>query len=219
MDLGAGPVLAFDTSGPCCAVALLLGATHVERCEDLGRGQAERLFPLVEDVLAETCTAWADLAGIGVGSGPGNFTGIRIAVAAARGLALSLDIPAIGVSRLEAQALGLPRPVLSTVSAPRGGIYLQEFTEEGPANPRLCLDGELSAQRFTPGLACVGAAAPQLAALTCGPVCDARFPLADAIARIAAGADPAACALRPAPLYLRGADAAPASDAPPRMLQ
>ena len=57
-------------------------------------------MPLLEDVLAEAGIGWRDLAAIGVGTGPGNFTGVRISVAAARGLALGLGIPAIGVTRL-----------------------------------------------------------------------------------------------------------------------
>ncbi|MCA8879899.1 MAG: tRNA (adenosine(37)-N6)-threonylcarbamoyltransferase complex dimerization subunit type 1 TsaB [Rhodobacteraceae bacterium] len=217
MDLGAGPVLAFDTSGPCCAVALLLGATHVERCEDLGRGQAERLFPLVEDVLAETCTAWADLAGIGVGSGPGNFTGIRIAVAAARGLSLALGRPAVGVSRLEAQALDLPRPVVSTVAAPRGALYLQTFDAAGSSQPVMLTSEDIATARLPATAAVTGDAADRIAAVTGGPVAPPVFPLAVAIARIARQrlGQPA---MRPAPLYLRPADAAPSRDAAPRLI-
>ena len=135
----AGPVLAFDTSGPFVTAALVadtgvLALAH----EDLARGQAERLFPLLDAMLAGAGLGWRDLAGIGVGIGPGNFTGIRIAVAAARGLALSLGRPAIGVSRLEAQALDLPRPLVSTMAAPRGTVYFQTFTDSGASAPESC---------------------------------------------------------------------------------
>ena len=92
-------VLGFDTSAAHCAAALLRGdAILAHRHEEMGKGQAERLFPLLEDLLSEAGLTWRDLHVIGVGIGPGNFTGIRIAVAAARGLALSLGIPAIGIS-------------------------------------------------------------------------------------------------------------------------
>ncbi|PJE34371.1 tRNA (adenosine(37)-N6)-threonylcarbamoyltransferase complex dimerization subunit type 1 TsaB, partial [Pseudooceanicola lipolyticus] len=82
-------ILAFDTSAAHCAAALLSGdrllASHAEA---MSRGQAERLLPLLEDMLDRAGLGWRDLDAIGVGTGPGNFTGIRIAVSAARGLAL-----------------------------------------------------------------------------------------------------------------------------------
>jgi tRNA threonylcarbamoyladenosine biosynthesis protein TsaB len=68
-------------------------------------------MPMLDAVLAEAGKDWRDLTALGVGVGPGNFTGIRLAVAAARGLALGLRIPAVGVSVFEARAHGLPRPL------------------------------------------------------------------------------------------------------------
>ena len=98
-------VLGFDTSAAHCAAAVVCGdRVLAERAEPMTKGQAERLFPLLEELLAEAGLAWSDLDAIGVGVGPGNFTGVRISVAAARGLALSLGIPAIGVSATEAAA-------------------------------------------------------------------------------------------------------------------
>ena len=73
----------------------------------MDRGQAERLLPMLEEMLAEAGVGWRDLDGIGVVTGPGNFTGVRLAVAAARGLALALGIPAVGVTVFE--ALAAPR--------------------------------------------------------------------------------------------------------------
>ena len=209
----AGPVLAFDTSGPFVTAALVADTGVMALAhEDLARGQAERLFPLLDAMLAGAGLGWRDLAGIGVGIGPGNFTGIRIAVAAARGLALSLARPAIGVSRLEAQALGLPRPLVSTVAAPRGAVYLQTFTDSGAGAPLLASEADLAA--LPPGLAVVGDGAALVATQTAGTVLDAVYPLPVALARIAAGrlGEPAP---RPAPLYLKPADAAPSRDAPP----
>ena len=66
----------------------------------MAKGQAERLMPMLEELLAEAGIAWRIFAPLAVGTGPGNFTGVRISVAAARGLALGLGIPAIGVTRL-----------------------------------------------------------------------------------------------------------------------
>lgn len=188
-------VLGFDTSAAHCAAALLSGDRIVaETAETLGRGQAERLMPLLEEVLATAGADWADLARIGVGTGPGNFTGIRISVSAARGLALALNIPAVGVPLFDAIALGVRGPHLPAVPAPRGQLYIRA---EGTP-PRLMPQAEAEAM------------GPPLAL----PPDPAR--LAGAIARIAARADlPAA---PPAPLYVRPADAAPPREAPPVIL-
>lgn len=124
-------LLAFDTSGPHCAAALMMDGTLVaERHEAIQRGQAERLFPMCEELLEEVGAVWSELDAIGVGVGPGNFTGIRIAVSAARGLALSLGIPAIGVTSFEVMRGALtgdgPDEIVS-LSAPRDQVYLQIF--------------------------------------------------------------------------------------------
>ena len=195
-------ILAFDTSAAHCAAALLSGGRVFLRTEAMDKGQAERLLPLLEELLAEGGIGWHDLAGIGVGTGPGNFTGVRISVAAARGLALGLGIPAIGVTRLEALAHGLPRPVTVVEDARRDEVYLQHFAETGPGPASLApvgttVDGVATGSGVT-GL-------------------PPAMPLAQAIAEIAAArlgtAQP-----RPAPFYLRGADAAPPSDPPPVIL-
>ena len=84
-------ILAFDTSFAHCAAALLIGDTVTTRIDPMARGQVEHLMPMLEEVLAEAGIAWADLDGIGVCTGPGNFTGTRISVSAARGLALGVE--------------------------------------------------------------------------------------------------------------------------------
>ena len=68
----------------------------------MAKGQAERLMPLVDEIFVEAGKTAAELGAIGIGIGPGNFTGLRISVSAARGLALALARPAIGVSVFEA---------------------------------------------------------------------------------------------------------------------
>ena len=124
-------ILAFDTSAAHCAAALLLGDRVVTRVDEMAKGQAEHLMPMLEGVLAGEGLTWADLDAIGVGIGPGNFTGIRIAVSAARGLALGLGKPAIGVSGFDARAYGQPRPFTATIPAPRGQSYRQIFLADG----------------------------------------------------------------------------------------
>ncbi len=190
--------LAFDTSAAHCAAALLSGdRVLAERAEPMTKGQAERLFPLLEELLNEAGIEWRDLSVIGVGIGPGNFTGIRIAVAAARGLALSLKIPAVGISVTEAAALDLPRPCRVVIPARNDLVIWQDFSAEaGDSQPR-----QAEAASLPPGPA---PSAPLM-------------PLAVAMARIALSRrnDPGP---RPAPLYLRPADAAPARDKPPVLL-
>ncbi|WP_435166471.1 tRNA (adenosine(37)-N6)-threonylcarbamoyltransferase complex dimerization subunit type 1 TsaB [Falsirhodobacter sp. 1013] len=183
-------ILAFDTSAAHCAAALLQGDTVLAQAEELmAKGQAERLIPLLEEVLAQGGRRWSDLDALAVGTGPGNFTGVRIAVAAARGLALGLDIPALGVTTLEARAHGLPRPLVVAEDARRGAFYVQTF---GPDTA-----------------ACLSETIPE------GPQHPPLFPLAEAIARVAAKCAPEG---PPSPFYLRGADAAPPSDPPPVIL-
>jgi len=169
------------------------------------KGQAERLIPLLEELLAEGGIGWRDLRALAVGTGPGNFTGVRIAVAAARGLALGLGIPAVGVTRLEALAHGLPRPVTVVEDARRGEVYVQSFTDSGAGPAGLCPLSETAIAGPVTG----SAAGPAKLA--------PALPIAEAIARI--GAERARTAQpRPAPFYLRGADAAPPSDPPPVIL-
>lgn len=189
-DMGAGPlVLGFDTSAAHLAAALVSGARVVlQREVAMEKGQAEALMPFLQALLGEAAVEWRDLNRIGVGVGPGNFTGIRISVAAARGLALALGVPAVGVSRLEAQVLGMPRPCTSIVPATRAQVYRQDFPDGTPALVDL---NEVPPQFVGPG-----GVTP-------------AHPLAVAIALIAAEARGDALSLRPTPMYIRPPDAAP----------
>jgi len=203
-------ILGFDTSGHHCAAALRWGDDNVEHVfEDMAKGQAERLMPLLQELLDQEGFDWADLDAVAVGIGPGNFTGIRIGVSAARGLALGLNIPAIGVSSFElvrgANSTQDQRPQFVSVPAPRATSYLQLFENgqasaapkhltfenmETPLNktiPVIGLDGELT-------------------------------DIPQTIVRIATHKFEAKQFTPPAPLYVRAADAAPPRDAPPKIL-
>lgn len=186
-------LLAFDTSGAWCAAALLTEGGVTARAEEMSRGQAERLMDLLEEVLADAGLDWADLDGIGVGIGPGNFTGTRIAVSAARGIALGRGIPAIGVSSFAAQAEGRS-PCTVVLPGPRNVAHVQIFGEV-PDLPYAC-----PAESAPDGVALLPPEA-----------------MVERIARIAA-AGLGRPHPRPAPLYMRPADAAPARDAGPVML-
>ncbi len=189
--------LGFDTSAAHCAAALVSGdEVLVSRQIEMARGQAEHLLPLLQEVLAEAGKSWIDLSVIGVGTGPGNFTGIRIAVAAARGLSLSLNIPAIGIGACEALAWGQPRPCRIVVPARGGEVIWQDFGT----------DAALTAP--------ASGAADRLPE---GPREARHSPIAEGVAHLAL-ARLGTPQPRPAPIYLRPADAAPARDSGPLIL-
>ena len=205
-------VLAFDTSAAHCAAAVVSGSRILaQRVEEMDKGQAERLMPLLAEVLADAQVTYAGLSAIGVGTGPGNFTGVRISVAAARGLALGLGIPAIGVSGFEALAAGLPDDVVVLLDARRGALWV---AGKG-IDPQMVELLQIPAQMT--GRPVAGHRAEEVAAQTGGTVHLQPVPLAVAIARLAAErlgtAQP-----RPAPLYLRAADAALPTEPPPVIL-
>ena len=103
----------------------------------MARGHAERLFPMIDEVLAEADASYADLTRVAVCTGPGSFTGLRVGVAAARGLALGCGIPAIGIALFEA----VREHGQTQVALPgRGGeIHVQDFQGEGlpTGDPRI----------------------------------------------------------------------------------
>ena len=211
-------ILAFDTSAAHCAVALLHGDTLLAAAhEDMAKGQAERLMGLLEDMLNASKTSYRALTAIAVGTGPGNFTGIRISVSAARGLALGLGIPAIGVSTLEAQAFGMRGPVLSTVDARRDQVYLQGFDYPGaPAPQQRALD-TLADLASPPDLTIIGGRSDAVSQRLNTRATAPAYPLAEALARVSA-TRLSAPQPRPKPLYIRPADAAPPRDPAPAIL-
>ena len=196
-------ILAFDTSAAHCAAALLSGETILAHAqEDMAKGQAERLVILCQELLQSQDARFADLSAIGVGIGPGNFTGIRIAVSAARGMALGLSIPAIGVSAFDALQYGTSGPCACAVDARRDHYFLKTYGAAEQNEPAIYCAHEFPA--FSGPLLGAGGTAP-------------AHPTAIAIAHITRERyltpQP-----KPAPLYLRPADAAPARDAPPVIL-
>jgi tRNA threonylcarbamoyladenosine biosynthesis protein TsaB len=208
------PLLAFDTSAAHCAAALLLnGKIIAEAREEMAKGQAERLMPLIEEMLIGAGLAWQSLGAVSVGVGPGNFTGIRISVAAARGLALGLGIPAVGVTGLEALAHYGKGAICVATPASRGALYLQEFddgiasTDAREAHPD-DTDFWPDATRNLIGDWPAG----DTAVLRPDPMARVRAIAAIGASRAAQKPSP------PAPFYLRAADAAPPSDPPPVIL-
>ena len=101
-------LLAIETSTEACSVALLCAERIIARSEIAPRRHAELLLPMCDAVLAEAGVARGALDAIAVGRGPGAFTGVRLAIAAAQGIALALDIPVVLVSSLAALAMQAP---------------------------------------------------------------------------------------------------------------
>jgi len=185
-------ILGFATSGPFCSAALVRGDEVLASVgEDMARGQAERLMGLLDETLQTQDVTWADLDGLGIATGPGNFTGIRIGVAAARGLALGLGIPAYGVTGFQSGARLAEPGRTVVIPAPRDMVYVRQA---GQAH--LVPRGDVATPAAVP--------APEM--------------LAQAVALHAVSLWPAS-APSPAPYYVRAPDAAPARDAPPTLLE
>lgn len=147
-------ILAIDTCLDACSVAAAIGdgarlATIAGRFEPMRMGQAERLLPMIEDVLADLSLAMPEIDRIACTHGPGTFTGTRITVAAARALSLATGAKIVSVSSLELMAhsarlggLGEAQRVLIATDAHRDEVYAQAF--EGPARTALTEPARLS---------------------------------------------------------------------------
>ena len=123
-------LLAIETATESCSVALLIGDRLIFRSEFAPRRHAELLLPMCDEVLAEAGIRRRQLDAIAVGRGPGAFTGVRLAISAAQGIALALDVPVIPVSSLAALALDAPdngSPILALIDARMGEIYAGSF--------------------------------------------------------------------------------------------
>lgn len=131
-------ILVLDTTGLECGAALWEGDTFLQRRHALGRGQAEHLAPLIEDLLQTAGWAPDSLDRIGVTIGPGSFAGTRVGVAFARGLALATGAKAMGISNLELWALGVDpkrdRSIFTLHDAKRGDVIVQAFQNGTPLN-------------------------------------------------------------------------------------
>jgi tRNA threonylcarbamoyl adenosine modification protein YeaZ len=204
-------VLVIDTSGPECAAGIYDSSRDTLlafRSETIGKGHAEVLPAMVEAAVAEAQLSLGDVERIAVTVGPGSFTGIRVGVALARGLALSLKVPAVGVSTLQVVAephRAANGPVLAAIDARRDALYAQLFAGDGSSlsDPAELAYDDVRTIAQTHGADVVGSGAAVLAGAP-SPQIDA-FPL-DVIGRIGARLPESTKAQ---PLYIRGADAKP----------
>ena len=203
-------VLGLDTCLNACSVAVIDGDTVLAHgCEVMARGHQERLAPMAEAVMTEAGIAFSQLTRIGTTVGPGSFTGLRVGIAFAKGLASALSIPAVGIGTLDALAAEGSGLVAAAIDARRDQIYLQIFDDGVPLMAPDVLPIGVAAARLielTAGraLTLIGSGGPLLAEVASHATllmpegCDARR-----IARLAAAR--ATIPLRP--LYLRAPDA------------
>jgi tRNA threonylcarbamoyladenosine biosynthesis protein TsaB len=120
-------VLALDTATEACSVAVLTDAGIIGMFREVGRGHAEQILDMVDAVLCEAGTVLGRLDGIAAGVGPGSFTGVRIGVSVAQGLAYGAALPVVAVTTLEAFALQAmhagARQVMACLDARMGEVY------------------------------------------------------------------------------------------------
>jgi tRNA threonylcarbamoyladenosine biosynthesis protein TsaB len=212
-------VLAVDCAANLCAACIYDTGAAMElgrQVRDLGKGHAEHLMAVIEKALKTGGIGYPDLDAVAVSVGPGSFTGLRVGVSTARGLALALKIPAIGVTTLEALAAEgaatFPgRAVLAALDAGREEIHAALYDEAlvGTYGPSVATLAEAVTIAVGAGAVLAGTAAPLIAAAAgrafdTGPVA-ATADIAT-YARLASAREPGE---KPKPLYLRGADAKP----------
>jgi tRNA threonylcarbamoyladenosine biosynthesis protein TsaB len=211
-------LLALDSSGDRRSAALAdRGAVVAARRETGARGHAERLVPLIDAARAESGWSWSAIDGLAVAVGPGSFTGVRIAVAATRALALALDRPVFAVTTLGALALAADDAsgvIVPTIDARRGGLYVAWPEGDGYGEPQV--SAPTAAAEKAPALfTAVGSGAAALVAAAGRG--QARERAVDAEAVAAAALRAAARGARPLPgpavrpLYVRAADAVPSA--------
>lgn len=215
-------VLALESSASIGSVALADGAGRILSCRqgEPAADQVERLVELVDGTLRDAAVSYDAVDVIAVNRGPGSFTGVRVGVAAARGLALAAARPVIAVSTLEALAAALGRQsagtIVAALDARRAQVYVQMFDHRLVAlsEPSAMAPEDVILSGLAPPIRLVGSGAGLLGAAPPDdlPVrresveLDARGVARRAVARLAAGERPVS-GHAVQPLYLRPPDA------------
>jgi tRNA threonylcarbamoyladenosine biosynthesis protein TsaB len=215
-DRRALVVLAFDTAGSACSVAVGRGeATLAQERREMRHGHAEALLPMIDRAMAAAALIPADIDIVATSIGPGGFTGIRVGLAAAQGLALAARAELVGVTSFVAVAALMPEadtPMLVALDSRREDFYVQVFAGDGSllGPPAAILPEDLG--QFVADA--VGNAKLRIA----GDAADnAAATLADRNLTVIAGSEPDACGVLAAtrrhgfvklarPLYLRPPD-------------
>jgi tRNA threonylcarbamoyladenosine biosynthesis protein TsaB len=215
-------VLAIDTALEACSAAVLdtSGGITASETAVMTRGHAEALMPLIARVMIRAGIEFGDLDRIAVTTGPGSFTGLRVGISAARGIALAAGKSAIGLSTLAGFAAPLiadddSTQVVAAIDARHDHIYLQVFGVNGRTlvGPRTATVRDAARAAMTAPARIIGSAAKKLAAAwpkgAEPPLLVEQLgaPDIDWIARLGAAA--AEARSPPKPLYLRAPDAQP----------
>lgn len=215
-------VLAIDTALEACSAAVLdtgLATILASETQVMVRGHAEALIPLIGSVMAQASLRFSEIDRIAVTTGPGSFTGLRVGIAAARGIGLAAAKPVVGLTTLAALAAPYiaaddTLPIAAVIDARHNHVYLQLFGAGGRTliPPRIVPLREAVHAAMAAAARLVGSGAgmiaqhwpnqepPQL-------VDERRAPDIDWVARLGAAADESQAA--PKPLYLRAPDAQP----------
>jgi tRNA threonylcarbamoyladenosine biosynthesis protein TsaB len=219
-------ILAIDTALDACAAGVLdtdAGQMIAVESQAMKRGHAEALMPLIRRVMDASGVAFAGLDRIAVTTGPGSFTGLRVGLSAARGIALAADKPVVGLTTLNAYAAPLvgqngEHPIIAAIDARHDHLYFQVVSGNGHSliGPRVApIEEALGASRF---------GAPHLVG-NAATILSQRWP-ADALPPVKVDSQPApdiawvawlGAAVSPdiapaRPFYLRAPDAQPATD-------
>lgn len=222
-------VLAFDTCLGAVSAAVRWQSGRDEWLvrevyEARTRGQAERLMPMIAEVMEGAGLAYPAIERIAVTAGPGSFTGVRVGVAAARGLALATGKPVVAMTSLAVMAhravalQGAARParrLAVAVEAPRGMVFLQLFAADtSELSAAVLLSPDEAARAIGAGGALVvGSAARAVAALVEDGQVQAAMPDLQPHARVLAMLAPNLAPVSPLePIYLRAPDAKPQGD-------
>ncbi|WP_417789435.1 tRNA (adenosine(37)-N6)-threonylcarbamoyltransferase complex dimerization subunit type 1 TsaB [Terasakiella pusilla] len=130
-------ILALDSAAQACSVAIWQDTGIIaHEFEEMARGHASDLLPMVDRVLAQASMRVTDMDAIAVTVGPGGFTGLRIALACARGFGVAAKLPVIGITTLEALAYAESDrrlPLLAALDAKRADLYAQYFAPDNTA--------------------------------------------------------------------------------------
>lgn len=210
-------LLAIDTSQAACSIALWQeGAVAAHRYCNMAKGHAEALIPMIDEMRGDVNFNFEDLSAFAVTVGPGTFTGLRVGLATARGFAVAMGKPCLGVTSLEAIAFPVRGEVkkgeliAACFDARRNEAYLQLFTSDlSPyMAPALISLDEMGGLLPDVNIVAVGTGASLILERAASAREAAASPLPDArsVAAIAASRN-AEDALPPNPLYLRAPDA------------
>lgn len=166
-------ILALETSTRRASIAVCEGDRVVAtRIHEDAHTHAERIVPLIDEAIREAGFAKSSLDLIACGIGPGSFTGVRVALATAKGIALALDRPLVGIGSLRAMAMGVEEEqrkalVISLLDAKKGEVFVAVYDAEGvekvaPAHVARTALPELVAPHLAMGAIVVGEIAAEL---------------------------------------------------------